>query len=222
VSSYYFSITFSATSVGFSTCVVITGSQISASWYKSEVISLTSSFAEFRAPISYLVTNQNGDEVGAILSDGVAVVLSDVGNIQDSYYICINFTSTYVDIADFETYTVYDFGTPVLNNTQVRPNGFTVVLSENTLCASIKQTSSEEIYFAIVRVENYQDSVPVFDFPTLVQFYILASVFLLSSIYGLTVLTIILVQVARGAQEFKLQLFVLLFCLFLFNISNGF
>jgi hypothetical protein len=214
----YFALNFTSTTIVFGNCIVTTCSKISASWFRTELISLTSSFAEFRDPVAYQVTNDLGDKVGALLSDGVQVSFNEVTYIAQTYYLCLDFSPEYLLEADLSVYSVYDFGIPTANYSTVHPAGFTVELKHNQLCSHVKAVNVAT-YFAIARIDDYASAVSPFDTSTLVQFYLLASMFLLSSIYGLVVLTIIIVQVLRGIQEFKIQLFLLLACLFAFNTS---
>jgi hypothetical protein len=203
-----------------SICVTVTGSQVSASWYRIEDISLTSSFAEYKKPITYPAYNDKGGNVGGLLSDGVSVALSDLTATNGGYLICINMSSQYVEETDLTLYDVYDLGRTTVNLSTVEimqlPDAY---LNGTYVCGVVYPTEKEEIYFAAMRLNNPYGTIQYFDPSTIIQLYLLGGLFLLCSCYGLTILVIVTSQVIRGIQQFKLQLFVILICLFGFNTS---
>lgn len=203
-------------SLDYSVCITATFSELSASWFRAEQISLTSSFAQYKQPVSYPAKNTNRDIIGAILSDGVAVSFSNVDAVK-SYYLCIEQNQDYVKSTDLSLYSVYDFGKSQVNATIAQ--NFTVYFNGTQVCAYITPQSTEEIYFVIIRIADLNGSIDYFSKSTVGMLYTLAVLFLLCSIYGLLILGIVMYQVIIGEQTFKIQLFVVLVCLFSFNLS---
>jgi hypothetical protein len=206
--------------VKYSKCITVTGSEVSASWFRIEDISLTSSFAEYRTPVSYPAVNSKGQKVGALLSDGVAVSISDLPEITDTYYICIEMSSDYIEQTDLSLYDLYDLGKSNSGESSVLVQELPVFLNGSMVCGFITPQEKEEIFFVVMRISNINGDIQYFSETTVLQLYILASLFLICSIYGFVILAIVTVQVIMGMQEFKIQLFVVLTCLFAFNASK--
>jgi hypothetical protein len=201
-------------------CLSATVSELSASWFRAEAISLTSSFAEYRKPVSYPAKNDRGDDIGAILSDGVAIEFNDLAPFLAVYELCIDLNEIYTQDTDFSLYSVYDFAKSNKNISLVIVQQLNVLVNGSRLCADILPLEIAEVYFAVIRISDVNGTIEYFDQSTIVLLYCLAVLFLLSSIYGFLILSIVAVQVIRGKQTFKLQLFVVLVCLISFNTSK--
>lgn len=205
----------------FTECITVTSSEVSASWFRIERLSLTSSFAEFGTPVSY-PANYNGHKVGSILSNGVAISVSDLKQIVKPYYTCIQLSDTYVKETDMSLYEIYDFGRTIPGSKTVEVQQLPVYINGSYICAYITPQAEEEIYFAVKRIGDVNERIQYFSDATIIQLYILSGLFLICSIYGISILGIVTYQIIKGMQEFKIQLFVVLVCLFTFNISNIF
>ena len=217
----YFSLNFSRSSIKQQLCVTVTGSELSASWFRVEELSLTSSFAEFKKPISYPAYNDRKHNIGTLLSDGVAVTFSEMALVQQSYLICINMSTIYTEATDFSLYDVYDLGRSTSNMSYVEVMQLSDAYQNGTyVCGNVKPVTNDEVYFAVMRISDVYGSIQYFNLSTLIQLYVLAAFFLLCTVYGFGVLTIVTYQIITGTQPFKLQFFIIMGCMFAFNASK--
>ena len=198
-------------------CSLVTASQISSSWYRSEDITLSSSFANFKKPVTYEVVNDDNKQVGALLSDGLSVKFGKV--LTGRYYLCLDYNPDYVKEADFDLYPIYDVG--VISGDSVTVFELPVEDKGDKLCFWVHQKTAEGTYFAIIRLDNWTgSSIKYFDNVTLGLFYALTALFLLCSVYGFIVLVHMIALIIMGQQKFKPNLFVVMFTLFAFNLSK--
>ena len=221
VDGTYYHLHFTQESVELSDCATIIVSAISSEWFKSDKITLASSFARFKEPEKYPAYNEHDIIVGALLNDGVDIAIS--GGLVFDFQLCFDISDSIYD--DNSKYSVYDFGIPNSDRDKVQVLDIQVNKIDNTVCSNIKTTTTSKnttthyLYFPIIRQISFDNTKEIlFNKSTEGMLYTLAVLFLICSILGVSLFLFSTIRSASGNGKLKFNFVVLVGSLLAFNV----
>ncbi|EGC39622.1 hypothetical protein DICPUDRAFT_74855 [Dictyostelium purpureum] len=209
-------------------CQVITVSQLSKKTYtSSRADTLTSNFVSYQKPDNYGVLNQKEGIIGTLLTDGI-IIKSDYRLSQ--VLICFIFSEN----PQISKYPVFDFGY-IPPNQSIKPYPMEADIFElnkngTTYKCIESDVESNSTFFLMNRKEDWEnEDKQVFDSPTVSLLYILATLFLVTTLYGIYQIIFITMQLRIDKKNLNtshllivfVTLFIFLRSIYFFIMPKG-